>query len=130
MIKERIVISSIYGWEMLEKLLVNNFEWIEDTSQFNKDTMEKVMKVIFLLEFDVQYLEKLYDLQNDLPFSPERINVTHVTNVIHVTNLKQALNHGLLLKKVQRVIKFNQNDWLKPYVDMNTDLRKKSKTRF
>ena len=130
MIKERIVISSIYGWEMLEKLLVNNFEWIEDTSQFNKDTMEKVMKVIFLLEFDFQYLEKLYDLQNDLPFSPERINVTHVTNVIHVTNLKQALNHGLLLKKVQRVIKFNQNDWLKPYVDMNTDLRKKSKTRF
>ena len=130
MIKERIVISSIYGWEMLEKLIVNNFEWIEDTSQFNKDTMEKVMKVIFLLEFDVQYLEKLYDLQNDLPFSPERINVTHVTNVIHVTNLKQALNHGLLLKKVQRVIKFNQNDWLKPYVDMNTDLRKKSKTRF
>ena len=130
MIKERIVISSIYGWEMLEKLLVNNFEWIEDTSQFNKDTMEKVMKVIFLLEFDVQHLEKLYDLQNDLPFSPERINVRHVTNVIHVTNLKQALHHGLLLKKVQRVIKFNQNDWLKPYVDMNTDLRKKSKTRF
>ena len=130
MIKERIVISSIYGWEMLEKLIVNNFEWIEDTSQFNKDTMEKVMKVIFLLEFDVQHLEKLYDLQNDLPFSPERINVTHVANVIHVTNLKQALHHGLLLKKVQRVIKFNQNDWLKPYVDMNTDLRKKSKTRF
>ena len=73
MIKERIVISSIYGWEMSEKLLVNNFEWIEDTSQFNKDTMEKVMKVIFLLEFDVQYLEKLYVLQNDLPFLPERI---------------------------------------------------------
>ena len=58
---------------MSEKLLVNNFEWIEDTSQFNKDTVEKVMKVIFLLEFDVQYLEKLYVLQNDLPFLPERI---------------------------------------------------------
>ena len=78
MIKERIVISSIYGWEMSEKLLVNNFEWIEDTSQFNKYTMEKVMKVIFLLEFDVQYLEKLYVLQNDLPFLPERIkNVSY-----------------------------------------------------
>ena len=78
MIKERIVISSIYGSEMSEKLLVNNFEWIEDTSQFNKYTMEKVMKVIFLLEFDVQYLEKLYVLQNDLPFLPERIkNVSY-----------------------------------------------------
>ena len=34
--------------------------------------------------------------------------------VIHIRNLKQALNHGLVLKKVQRVIKFNQNVWLKP----------------
>ena len=41
---------------------------------------------------------------------------------------KQALNHGLVLKKVHRVIKFNQNAWLKPYIDMNTDLRIKSKT--
>ena len=39
----------------------------------------------------------------------------------------QTLNHGLVLKKVDRVIKFNQNAWLKPYIDMNTNLRKKAK---
>ena len=33
--------------------------------------------------------------------------------VIHIRNLKQALDHGLVLKKVHRVIKFNQNAWLK-----------------
>ena len=43
---------------------------------------------------------------------------------MHIRNLKQALNHGLVLKKVHRVIQFNQNVWLKPYIDMNTDLKK------
>ena len=50
--------------------------------------------------------------------------------VIHIRNLKQALNHGLVLKKVHRVIKFNQNAWLKQYIDMNNDLRKKAKSDF
>ena len=50
--------------------------------------------------------------------------------VIRIRNLKQALNHGLVLKKVPKVIKFNQNAWLKPYIDMNTDLRKKAKNYF
>ena len=47
--------------------------------------------------------------------------------VIHIRNLKQASNHGVVLQKVHRVIKFNQNICLKPYIDKNTDLRKKQK---
>ena len=33
--------------------------------------------------------------------------------VIHIRDLKQVLYYGLLLKKVCRVIKFNQKAWLK-----------------
>ena len=44
--------------------------------------------------------------------------------------MKQALNHRLVLKKVNRVIKFTQNAWLKPFIDMNTDLRKKAENNF
>ena len=51
-------------------------------------------------------------------------------HVIYIKNLKQALNHGLDLEKVHRVIKFNQNIWQKAYIDMNTDLRKKRKKWF
>ena len=56
-------------------------------------------------------------------------NLHDQTNyVIHIRNLNLALNHGLVLKKIHRVIKFNQNARLKPCIDMNTKLRKKAKS--
>ena len=50
--------------------------------------------------------------------------------IVHIKSLKQALNHGLKLKKVHRIIEFNQKAWLKPYIDMNTELRKLAKDDF
>ena len=50
--------------------------------------------------------------------------------VVHIRSLKQALNYGLKLKKVHRIIEFNQESWLKPYIDMNTELRKIAKNDF
>ena len=44
--------------------------------------------------------------------------------VINIRNFKQALNHRLVLKKVHRVIKSNQNAWLKTYIEMNADVKK------
>ena len=41
-----------------------------------------------------------------------------------INTLKQALNHEFKFKKIHRVIEFNQEAWLKPYIDMNTELRK------
>ena len=90
---------------------------------------------------DVQYPEKLHDLHNDLRFLPERMKIGKdnnlVTNlrgkteyVIHVKNLKQSLNHRFILKKIHRVIQFNQNVWLKPYINMDTKLREKAKNNF
>ena len=114
-------INNLYGWQMSQKLPVNKFEWIEDTSPFNKDFIknhnEKIDEVYFL-EVDVQYPEKLHEIHNDLQFLPERIIIGKVeklvTNlhdkteyIIHIRNLNQALNHGLILEKVHRVIKFN-----------------------
>ena len=46
---------------------------------------------------------------------------------MHVLALKHALNHGLKSKKINSVIGFRQEYWLKPYIDMNTDLRKDAK---
>ena len=50
--------------------------------------------------------------------------------VVHIRALKQALNHGLILKQVHRVIQFNQNTLLKSYIDMNTKSRTEAKNDF
>ena len=50
--------------------------------------------------------------------------------VVHIRMLKYALNHGLILKKVHSAIHFNQEAWLKPYIDTNTELRKEAKNEF
>ena len=77
-----------------------------------------------------------------MPFLPERMKIEKKAEnlfpnlhdkteyVIDIGNLKQAPNHELILKKVYKGIKFNQNAWLKPYIDMNTDLRTKAKNIF
>ena len=94
---------------------------------------KKVMKDIFL-----KYFEKSHELHNDLPFLPERMKIEKVEKlaanlhnkteyVIHIRNLKQPLNQRLVFKKVHMMVKFNQNALIKPYIDMNTDLRKKRK---
>ena len=128
---------------MPQKLPVNNFQWIEDTSQFNEDFIKNYNEESderYFLKLDIRYPEKLHELHNDLPFLPERMQIKKaeklVTNlhnkteyVLHIRNLKQALIHGLILKKVDRVIKFNEKAWLKLYIDMNTKLRQKAKTK-
>ena len=50
--------------------------------------------------------------------------------VIPIRNLKEALNNGLVLEKVHRIIKFKQKARVKRYTDINTDLRKKAKKTF
>ena len=95
----------------------------------------------YILEVDVKYPKNLHGLHEDLPFLPERMKIGKckklVCNlhdkkdyVVHIRSLKQVLNHGLILKKVHRVIQFYQEAWLKPYIDMNTELRKKAKNDF
>ena len=83
----------------------------------------------------------MFNFHKDLPFLPERKKVEKVEKlicsienkekyVIHIRSLKQALNHGLKLKKVHRIIQFKQKAWLKVYIDMNTELRKNAKNEF
>ena len=68
-------VNNFYGSAMLLKLPVNKFEWIEDISQFNEDFIKNYNEMSdteYLFEFDFQYLKKLHELHNDLPFLPKK----------------------------------------------------------
>ena len=79
----------------------------------------------------------MFRSHEDLPFLPEGKKLEKVEKlvcsieekekyVVQIRAFKQALNHGLKLKKVHRVIQFNQRAWLKPHINMNTKLRKEN----
>ena len=129
---------------MSQKLPVNSFEWIKDSSQFNEEftkTYNQESDEGYFLKVEIQYMETLHELHSDLPLLPERMKIEKLEKLvanlydtteylIHIRNFKETLNNGLVFKKIYRVIKFNQNALLKPYIDKNTDLRKKSKNDF
>ena len=145
--------NNLYGWAMSKKLPVNGFKWIDNNetaerttkpsslerSYLEHSTKNVMIKVIFLKL--MLNIKKKHELHSDLPFLSERMEVNKckklVCNlfnkkkyVVHINTLKQALNHGLKLKKIHRIIEFNQNAWLKPFIDMNTELRKLVKNDF
>ena len=137
-------VNNLYFQEVPQKLPSSSFKQVKETSKFNEEFIKSYNDVNdkeYFPEVVVQYLENLHNFHNNLPCSAERIKIEKaeklVANlhdkteyVIHIINLKQALNHGLVLKKVHRIIKFNGKAWLKPYIDMNLDLRKKAKNDF
>ena len=136
--------NNLYGWAMSLKFPMNGFKRVEELSGFNERFIKNYNKnsdIGYFLEVDIDYPKELFNLHKDLPFLPERKKVNKVEKlicsiedkekyVIHIRALKQALNNGLILKKVHRVIKFNQRAWLKPYIDMNTKKRMEAKNEF
>ena len=66
---------------MSQKLSVNNFKWVKETSQFNEDFIKSYNDDSdegYFLEVDFQYPEKLHNLHNDLTFLPERMRIEKV----------------------------------------------------
>ena len=140
--------NNLYGWAMSQPLPTGKFKLVdiknlEQRPQNLKKTIDLMMKRDrgYLLEVDVNYPKELHDHHNDLPFMCEKIKINGVEKlvpnlynkekyVVHVKALKQALDHGLVLKKIHRVIEFKQSAWMKKYIDFNTRLRTAAKNNF
>ncbi|XP_067942840.1 uncharacterized protein [Watersipora subatra] len=127
--------NNLYGDAMSRLLPVGDFKWMTDEQLKNWQSMP------CMLEVDLEYPKGLHDLHNDYPFCPERKTINGVQKlvptlenkehyVIHYSLLKQALEHGLILKKVHRGITFRESDALAKYIDKNTKLRAAAKNNF
>ena len=136
--------NNLCGYAMSQKLSVDGFEWVENLSVIDEyfiKNYDEDSDVGYIIKADIEYPKDFQSLHSDLPFLRQRMNVNRCKKLVysfydkkyyvdHIRSLKQALNHGLVLKKVHRVIKFNQRAWLKPYIDMYTELRKNAKNGF
>lgn len=144
-------VNNLYGWAMSQALPIRNFEWA-DLSEFRdvKEIEEFILNMKdddssgCILEVDLEYPPELHDLHNDLPFCSEHmvvgnskdqkklvLTLNNKTNyVLHYRTLKLALAHGLKLKKVHKILTFEQEAFLNSYIMLNTHQRAKSKNDF
>ena len=137
--------NNLYGWAMSQPLPTGEFRWLEFRKDRNRNTIVEELVVKkdygYLLEVDVRYPKNLHDYHNDLPFMCAKMKINGVEKsvlnlyykhkyVIHVKALEQALEHGLVIKKIHRAIEFKQSAWMKEYIDFNTRLRTAAKNDF
>ena len=125
--------NNLYGWAMSQPLPAGGSKWVDVNPNEISELATRTDKD-YILEVNVSYPKDLHDSHNDLPFMCERMEINGVEKlvpnlkdkknyVIHIQALKQALQHGLRLDRIHRVIEFDQTPCLKTYVDFNTQLR-------
>ena len=114
----------------------------------------------YFFEVDLEYPEELHDTHDQYPLAPEHLEIKEEMlsefqkglakdlnvkvggsklcltlldkkeYICHYRNLKLYLEKGMKIKKVRKVLEFQQSPWIKPYIDLNTTLRQEAKNKF
>lgn len=137
--------NNLYGYSMCQSLPLSDFRFLDESEvdQLDVNNVSDDAEFGFILEVDLIYPKELHWAHNDLPFCPEKDippggkNEKLIPNlydkfnyIIHYVHLKTCLKHGLILRKVYRVITFRQSPYLKQYIDLNTNLRQQATSTF
>ena len=114
---------------------------------FDVNSVSEKSPIGYILEVDLEYSDELHALHNNYPLSPEKLadeyeikvgdvmklipNLGNKDNyVLHYINLQLYLSLGMKLTKIRRVLKFKQSDWMKKYIDFNTEKRTNAANSF
>lgn len=149
--------NNLYGHAMSQRLPIGDYQWLSTSTieqSFNTNDYQKNTSAIlnlnddsdngYIFEVDLNYPPELHQKHNDFPFCPEKRTIPGINKdeklmltfydkekyVVHYHMLKLILRHGIILKKVHRVLQFQQRAWLKPYIELNTQLRAQASNDF
>lgn len=142
---------------MSQNLPIGDYQWLSESKiKQNFDTLDQQKNVRsilnlkddsdigYIFEVDLDYPAELHDKHNDYPLCPEKRTIPGITKnkklmltlydkknyIIHYRMLKLVLEHGLVLKKVHRVLQFRQSKWLEEYINLNTQYRSEATNQF
>ena len=145
--------NNLYGWAMSQPLPAHGSEWMSEEElknwRNNASSSGCETSEACILEVDLEYPKERHDLHNDYSLAPERLKIGGIEQspmrsteklipnlydkknyVVHHKALKQYESLGLKITKIHKGIKFEESVWLKPYIDLNTELRTKAKNDF
>lgn len=132
--------NNLYGWAMSQNLPYGGYKYI-DQFEFENYHVDFILNYDidnscdenniswgYIYDVDIDYPKELHELHNEMPFFPERLSERLCFSLFnkkdyltHIMNLKLALQNGLILKKINSIIKFKQYPWLSSYIEGNTE---------
>jgi hypothetical protein len=157
---EYVDANNLYGWGMSEHLpyddlkIDNNIK-IETVLETPDDN-----EVGYILEVDIVFPPEIHEKLKEYPPAPEiltpedswmseyQLSLKNKNNIktksvklvphlmkhekycIHYRNLKYLISLGVKIEVVHNIVSFKQKQWLKPYIEFNTDMRKKARNEF
>ena len=149
--------NNLYGLAMSEYIPYDEFGWLEKINEFDINSINEKSDTGYFLEVDLEYPDELHELHKNYPLAPEKLVVSSNMlseycrkiadkNQIKVGSVKKlipnlanktkyALHYRNLQfirneTKIHRILKFKQSDWMKRYIDFNTEKRKNAANDF
>ena len=150
--------NNLYGWAMSSYLPYGRFKRLKNVDNFDLNSISKEGSIGYIFEVDLKYPDELHVLHNDYPLAPEKLPITYdmlsdyckkiaddyeikvgdvkklipnlgdKTNyVLHYRNLQLYLSLGMKLTKIHKVLK---SDWMKKYINFNTEKRTNAANSF
>ena len=145
--------NALYSWAMSQLLPLKGFKWV-NPNNIDYMNIPKNSRLGYIFKVTLKYLKELHDAHNDYPLAPEHLDVTddmlspfqkkhfpplrgHVKKlipnlqdkkeyVLHYRTLQLYVSLGMKVEKIHCAIEFEQSAWMKPYIDLNTELRKEA----